>query len=216
MSCACGPAGVEEIFSDRLARRELRRYRRSGLPVRARRILDAIQDTTSIAGRDVLEVGAGIGDLTIELLERGAARALLVDAAPAFIEAARELSRERGLEDRIETVAGDFAQLADPEPHDIVVLDRVVCCYPEGPALLGAAARVTRGTLAMSHPRGVWWTRLFTRIANLVQKLLRRRFRIFVHDPAELMRVLRDAGLDPREAGRRGPWQILIATRIPT
>lgn len=214
MACACGPAGVDEIFSDKLARRELRRYRKSGLPPRARQLLEALETSAGIPGHDVLEIGAGIGDLSLELLERGATRALLVDAAPAFVEAARKLASERGVTDRVEVVQGDFAALGGIQPRDLVVLDRVVCCYPDGPALLAAAAAATRTALTLSYPRDAWWSRLFVRATNFGQRLMRRSFRVFIHPPAALHATLRAAGLDPREAGRQGPWVLVVAPRL--
>ena len=38
------------------------------------------------------------------------------------------------------------------EPADIVVLRRVVCCYPDYAKLLGAAAEHARGHVVFSHP----------------------------------------------------------------
>lgn len=213
MPCACGPAGVEEVFSDRRARSELNRYRRSGITDRARRLVETLERTTSLENKSVLEVGAGIGDLSLELLDRNAREALLVDAAPAFVSAARSLAREKGVADRVQIVQGDFTALQDVEPRDVVVLDRVVCCYPEGVALLARAARATRSVLAVSFPEDAWWSRLFVQLVNFGQKLRRKDFRVFVHPPAALLAAIREAGLHPEDAGREGPWKLVVATR---
>ena len=48
--------------------------------------------------------------------------------------------------------------VADPaagRPADLVVLNKVVCCTPDGVELAGIAASLTRRTLALSYPRDV-------------------------------------------------------------
>ena len=48
----------------------------------------------------------------------------------------------------------DFAQLGpEVEPADVVVMNRVICCYPDMPKLAGAAADRAKGTLVMSFPQ---------------------------------------------------------------
>ena len=63
-------------------------------------------------------------------------------------------SRARpALQDRIERRIHDIAVAPDAiEPVDIVVLHRVVCCYPDYEKLLGAAADHARRALVFSHP----------------------------------------------------------------
>jgi len=54
-------------------------------------------------------------------------------------EEAGEPLRQVGLEDRVERRVTDFAEAgAEVEPADIVVLNRVICCYPDMPGLAGA------------------------------------------------------------------------------
>ena len=81
------------------------------------------------------------------------------------------------------------------EPVDIVVLRRVVCCTPDGPALLAAAAGKARRSLLASYPRDRPIVRLVFRLENLALAVLRKRFRSFVHRPDELERAAARRGL---------------------
>jgi magnesium-protoporphyrin O-methyltransferase len=67
------------------------------------------------------------------------------------------------------------------EPADIVVLHRVVCCYPDHERLLGAAAGHTRRFLVFSYPPRNRLSRLLVAGQNLLFRLLRKEFRTFAH-----------------------------------
>ena len=87
MSC-CQCQGIQMLFGERVARRDLRRYRRKG-PIRTTRILiDALQ-AEDIVGATLLDIGGGVGAVSNELLSAGAARATVVDASPAYLHAAQ-------------------------------------------------------------------------------------------------------------------------------
>ena len=79
----------------------------------------------------MLDVGGGIGAIELVLLAAGAARATNVELSGGYEEAASALLAERGLSDRVDRRVADFVSEGDAvEPHDLVVLHRVVCCYP--------------------------------------------------------------------------------------
>ena len=137
MANCCNPRGCDTFFTPRLARRAAERYRKKGIDKTARRMV-AFLEQHGIEGATVLEVGGGVGELQIELLKRGAARAVNLEMSPAYDEEAARLLREAGVEDRAERRLHDIA--ADPtgvEPAGVVVLHRVVCCYPDYGRLLG-------------------------------------------------------------------------------
>ena len=214
MPCDCAGLGLDEIFNERTARWDLRSFRRRGLPKRARRLLTAIERTTPVRGATSLEIGAGAGGFTITLLQRSLAAAEMIDASPAFADAARVLAREHGVQDRMRIVVGDFA--ADPgvaADADIVVLDRVICCYPGLEELLRPAAAHARRIVALTYPRPGWFSRLVIATLNAGQRIFRRRFRMHFHPPARVHTLLREAGFTPRVAGHAGFWEIAVATR---
>ncbi|HEX7117762.1 MAG TPA: class I SAM-dependent methyltransferase [Longimicrobiales bacterium] len=201
------------MFGERMTRSELRRYRRRGLDPRARRLVEALAAAAPLEGATTLEIGAGIGGLSLALLERGADRATTIDAAPATAVVARALAAERGVADRLEVRVGDFAEQPADDRYDAVVLDRVVCCYPDWRGLLAPAADSARRAVAMTYPRDVWYMRLFTRTLNGVMALLRREYRFYLHPAPAMHDELRRHGLEPRVAGRTNVWELLVAVR---
>jgi hypothetical protein len=158
----------------------------------------------------MLEVGGGAGTLQVELLRAGAASALNVELTPTYEKEAQGLLRQFGLADRVERRLADFTEVgAGISPADMVVLNRVVCCYPDMPRLAGAAADRTRGILVLSFPKVTWWTRALLGMGNALLRLLRWEFQIFLHRPELIQRSVERHGLHPatRRTGRF--WQVM-------
>ena len=197
MSDCCSPKGYRWVFSERSARAEARKYRRRGLDGTSRRIVDFLK-TQGVEGRTVLEVGGGIGAIQIELLKAGATRAVSIELTPTYEDVATGLLIDAGLTDRVERKVMDFAQVAsEVEGADVVIMNRVICCYPDMPRLAGAAADHARQLLVMSYPTGAWWMRAGLAVSNFMLWLLRREFHVFVHPPSEIIATTRQRGLEP-------------------
>lgn len=161
----------------------------------------------------MLEVGGGIGSVQIELLKAGASRATSIELTPTYEGAARALLAQRGLEGRVERRVLDFAEDGiGVEAADIVILNRVLCCYPDMPKLAGAAADHAREVLVLSFPRRSWWTRLAVEIGNAVFWLTRQEFHIFIHQPAGIIAASEEHGLRP-SLNRPGAFWTVVAMR---
>lgn len=192
MSC-CPDYGCDELFGERFARRSAERYRRRGLGKPARSVL-AFLTGRGLAGRHVLEIGGGVGALVTELVKAGAERGELVEVSPAYEPFARALFLDEGVEVgfRLSDLVSDPA---GADPADLVVLNQVVCCTPEGPALVGTAAGLTRVALAFSYPRERAGFRVFVAVSNLYFRLRGRSFRVFLHPRRELVGAAEARGL---------------------
>ena len=213
MSDCCTPKGYRQIFSEKNAVGEAKRYRRKGLDGTSRRILDSIRDR-GVEGKTLLEVGGGIGAIEIELLKAGMARAVNVELTPTYETAAGELLVEAGVSDRVERRVMDFAEAgADVDAADIVVMNRVICCYPDMPKLAGAAADRTRGILVMSFPNRRWWTRLGLTLANFGFRVIRLQFRVFLHPPALILAAVEGRGFTTRFNQPGLIWQVVALDR---
>src|SRR5690348_3290027 len=139
MSDCCTPTGYRQIFSEKNAAGEAKRYRRRGLDGTSKRIFDFIT-AREVEGKTLLEVGGGIGAIEIELPKAGMAQAVNFELTPTYEAAASELIAEAGLGDRVERSVMDFAEAGSSvEAADVVVMNRVICCYPDMPRLAGAA-----------------------------------------------------------------------------
>lgn len=197
MSDCCSPKGYRWMFSERSARSDAGRYRRKGVDATSRSIVEMLK-AAGIGGRTVLEVGGGIGAVQLELLKAGAARTVSVELTPTYEEVAGDLIREAGVTDRVERRVMDFAENAgEVGPNDVVVMNRVVCCYPDMPKLVGAASMSAREMLVMSYPRRTWWSTLIVRAGNLVLRLTGREFQVFLHRPESILATSRQHGLEP-------------------
>ena len=205
--------GVARMFDEKMARRQLRHYRRKGAGRGTRQLVDAVAGE-GVEGQTFLDIGGGVGAIQHDLMERGALGGTSADASPAYLAAARDEAEARGYAGRIRYVEGDFVEHAgEVEAADLVTLDRVVCCYPDMPALVGAAARLTRRTLGLVIPRATRFMRWGVAIANLFQRLRRHPFRVYVHDPGEVEAVLGEHGLQRRYLREGLVWRVAVFGR---
>src|SRR4051812_42814796 len=121
------------MFNKRFASRDARRYRSHGLTGSSRTLVELAGD---VRDATVLDVGGGVGAIGLELLAAGASRATTVELSSAYEDSAAELATERGVANRVDRRVADVVEDAgELEPHDLVVMHRVVCCYPDVDAL---------------------------------------------------------------------------------
>jgi len=196
------------LFDQRFARRLATRYSRRGLDSTAQTMVEFLRQV-GIEGATVLEIGGGIGEIEVELLKAGAARAQNLELSSAYQQQARTLAAQAGVQEQLDWRIHDLAE--DPgavAPADLVVLHRVVCCYPDYERLLGAAADHARRALVFSYPPSNPLSRAFYGVFNLVMRLTRSSFRGFAHPPGAMLAVLEGHGL--RRTYRRGSriWQV--------
>ncbi|HVH50648.1 MAG TPA: hypothetical protein VM690_00755, partial [Gaiellaceae bacterium] len=90
------------------------------------------------------------------------------------------------------------------EPYDIVVMHRVVCCYPDVDALVGAAAERTRRLLLLTYPRERPVVRLALSTVNFFLRVSGSAFRVYVHPVERISAAATRHGLalERRERGR--------------
>ena len=182
-------------------------------------LLNAL-DQVGLEGRTVLDVGCGTGDLALAALGRGARSAAGFDLGAGAIANARALAQERGLSERAAFQVGDGTQVALPR-SDVVVLNRVVCCYPSADALLantlGAAGKRLR-----LHRTGRPWPdgpvqpdpRLLGNGWYALRTKKFRGFRVFIHDLSAIDARIVGAGFRrvARERSRL-VWDLRVYTR---
>jgi magnesium-protoporphyrin O-methyltransferase len=211
--CSSRYAAAERQFGPAIASRDLQRYQRKGPDSTSRLFLDAV-GAEAKGGDSLLDVGAGVGILDFELLASGIDTATLVDASPAYLEAARREGQSRRLTDRLQFVVGDFTRLADSvAPADVVTMHRVVCCYPDYASLLQSATAHARRVLAFSYPRDRWYVRFWLAVENMRRRLSGNPFRAFVHSPVALDATVGQAGFRRTRRFRTLVWTIDVYVR---
>jgi magnesium-protoporphyrin O-methyltransferase len=182
-------------------------------------LLEAITEA-GVADRTVLDVGCGIGDLAIEAVARGAASGTGFDLSAKAIGEAQRLAAARGVGDRTTFHVGDGARL-DLPPADIVLINRVVCCYPDTENLLERTLAAARSVYAITAPVSDgptgWFNRLWNKVENVGYRLRPKKyagFRTFIHDLDRIDERIRAAGFRRvRHERRRVVWDLAVYAR---
>jgi SAM-dependent methyltransferase len=193
---------------------------RKGRPVGVTAPLVDALEHAGLADRTVLDVGCGIGDLAIETLSRGASSATGFDLSPKAIDHARELAARRGFADRTTFDVGDGSTFELPSA-DVVVLNRVVCCYPNADGLLNRTLTAAGSVFALTAPVSDGATGGFNRALNGFWNgwyALRPKkfgdFRTFVHDLDAIDERVRRAGFRRvAHERRRVVWDLAVYAR---
>ncbi|HSL67642.1 MAG TPA: methyltransferase domain-containing protein, partial [Actinomycetota bacterium] len=167
-------------------------------------------------GRTVLELGAGRGALSLELLIRGASAVTGNDLSSEMVDQARRRIAAAGRADRATFEAGDAAALT-LSPHDVVVSDKVFCCYPDAAGLLENSLPAAREVYAFALPASRGPRGLLSRIGiafeNLARRVRRNPFRAYVHSLRRIDARVRRAGFSPVARGRHWLWDVAVYRR---
>lgn len=209
----CGCEDFASIFDRRRAEQDVERYRRKG-PDRSTRLLLDLLEREGIGDATVLDVGAGIGIVDRRLLAAGAKRAVLSDASSAALTVAAAEAERAGMADRIELVPGDFVRRApEIEPADVVVLDRVVCCYGDVDGLVGLSAARARRVYGLVLPRDRLLIRTGIAVMRTVFRLVRNPYRPYAHPNARVDALVAAQGLRPVAEARTAIWRVVVYRR---
>jgi magnesium-protoporphyrin O-methyltransferase len=209
--CASSNRDTGRLFS-RLAGLYRWRYRLTGLERTQRQVLDGV--CRSIEGATILEVGCGSGELQRTLLRAGAARAVGVDLSGGLLAVARAEAEAAGLAGRTDYREGDFTGMADALPDsDLVILDKVVCCYPDWENLIDRSAAKTRRLLALTYPRDRALTRLGVRAMGWGLHRFGCCYQPYLHDPDAIAARLQHNGLRRVYMARTTTWLTEVYAR---
>jgi 2-polyprenyl-3-methyl-5-hydroxy-6-metoxy-1,4-benzoquinol methylase len=213
MAECCDHDDYQSVFSSRFARRQSRRYRRRGLTPAARGIVD-FATSQGILGATVLEIGGGVGHLQVELLRQGASHVTNLEISENYEPEATRLLEEAGMTDHVTRRFLDIAQAPDEvKPADVVVLHRVVCCYPDYARLLKVAAGHARKTLAYSHPAANVVNRLQFGTENIYRRFKGNDFRAFIHPPEGMVGAAESDGMAVTYRSHAWDWDVVGLAR---
>ena len=191
----------------------VRRYRRRGLEAVQRRLLDGLT-AAGVAGGSVLEIGCGTGELQRRVLAAGAGRAVGIDVAGGMIEQARAAAERGGLQERTTFLVGDAVErAAELQPASLVVLDKVLCCYPQIDDLMAVSLARAQRLYAVVIPRPHWLVAAVWKAAIAVFKLLRSSFHPFYHDWQSTAAAISAAGFRRIFAAHTLAWEAWIFLR---
>ncbi len=212
MHCCSHCQDAGRLFGTRTARRELRRYRRKD-PTHSTRLLLDLLPREDVACASLLDVGGGVGVVQHELMGWGLASVAHVDASPAYLAAAAEEAQRRGAGGETGPIAvrlpGDFVDMApNLSRADLVILDRVICCYPHADRLLDAALSRTGRLLGLVYPRKRWASAVALAVGNLWMRLTGSAFRVHLHPPDQVRTRILAGGFRVDGSARTFLWHV--------
>jgi magnesium-protoporphyrin O-methyltransferase len=188
-------------------------YDKKGLNMMAKGCVEYLE-SRGVDGHTVLEVGGGIGALHIELLKAGAVSVINVELSHGYRDAATELLRREGLEERVEVRIGDFTQLAERLEADDVIMNRVICCYPDMERLMNAALSAASRFVAVTFPRDRIVARLWVGLESAYHRIRGVGFRPYVHSPAAILETAERAGFHVVFDDRDLMWHGVVFERV--
>jgi SAM-dependent methyltransferase len=206
--------GIAETFDD-LAHDRCCKYKSNGLTASSRVLLDFISQK-GLTGKTVLELGCGTGFFALETLKNGASSCLGVDLSSAAIQEANAFAKESGLQDRARFEVANAA--SSPQPaSDVVVMDKVLCCYPDADAILKTASDSSRELLGFVVPRDEGLMKpamkLGTGLINLVEKLRKTGFRLYLHPLRSIDQLLSESGFQQADKAKSRFWLVFVYKR---
>jgi magnesium-protoporphyrin O-methyltransferase len=186
MSCCAAVNEDTGRFFSRFAAWHRLRFRVFGFERTQRQLLGGIR-RAGIGGATLLEIGCGPGYLHRALLRLGAERATGVDLSAGMLDMARAGAEAEGLAARTDYLQGDFTQMADQVADaDVVILDKVICCYPDWLALVQRSLGKARRCYALTIPRDRALTHVAIKAMRWGLQGAGCCYQPFIHDPEQI------------------------------
>ena len=198
------------MFDAKMAGKEYKRYLRKGPLNMTKRLIEALKNE-EIIGMSVIDIGGGIGAIHHGLLSSGAERAIDVDGSEAYIEKSKEEGQRLGHEDKTTYHFGDYVEYAETIGEaDIVILDKVICCYKDMRELVTKSSHYARKIYGVVFPVDRWWVRWFLQVANVFVRVKSKEFRGYVHDENEIEDIIRSMGFERKFYYKNLIWQAIV------
>jgi len=210
-SCQC--QGCERFFSDKMAQKELKNYRKKG-PGKATQLLIDSLASQDIDGATLLDIGGGVGAIQFELMKEGVANVAGIDGSSGYLGAAQEEAERLGLLDKTNYQQGNFVDIApELEKADIVTLDKVICCFDDMTALVTSSVKLAKKYYAVVFPINRWWVRLGDIFINTYMQIIKNPYRAFTHLTEDVEKIIFDNGFERLSYQRQSIWQVIVYAR---
>ena len=190
------------------------RYQKRGLSRSSTLLLSFILQG-GILGRSVADLGCGAGGFSIELLKKGATSSIGIDLSKKMIESATQLAHATGFDTRAKFELGNAATV-DLPITDLVIMDKILCCYSEWEPLLKNAIGSSKDMIGFIVPRdeGVakWPFRLGVRVVNFFQRRS-KAILFYLHPLDRIDETLLASGFILRKRRASRFWLVFLYSR---
>ncbi len=202
----CCHTDYRKVFRTAGGFRDLKRYEKRGLRGSAATIARLVRDL-DIVDASLIEVGAGVGALHVDLLRSGAATATAVEISAGWTASATALLERAGHAGTVQRMVGDFVELADDVADaDVVLLHRVICCYPNWEQLVDASASHARRAVVFTVPRENLLARVSLASFNAWLAVQGCGFRSFLHPTGDILERFAGRGFAKTAEERTFAW----------
>lgn len=211
MTCAhC--CGAEYLFDTKEANKNLKRFHKKGPNKTTSKLLTTLLNQ-DIKGFSHLDIGGGIGAIQLELLKNGVSKTTGVDASTAYLKVAEELLVKSGFTNSL-FIHGDFNDNnTEIEKHNIVTLERVVCCYPHVESLIDNSTAKAINYYAFVYPNDSWFAKIVNQLAHIYFKIKKNPFRTQIHYAKMMHERIENNGFTRIYYGNQFPWKIAVYKR---
>ena len=201
------------FFDSKVAKKDLKKYRKKGAKGATKKLIDVLSRFNR-EGKSLLDIGGGIGALQWDHLEKGGQTTSDVDASGGYLLVAEEYSNEKGWLGRTNFIKGDFVESEiKPGAHDLLTLDKVVCCYPDYQKLLSKCMENCNEVLALSYPMDSIIAKFLSLFGRAWLKIKGSSFRPYIHSRKEIEATILAGGFSIVENTRSFPWTVQVYQR---
>ncbi len=206
--------GADKLFNLKAAKKELRKYKKTGTGKPTRTLIKAI-GSANLEGKSLLDIGGGIGAIQWDFLKNGGARTTDLDYSDGYLEVAKTYAEENDWSDQSKFIQGDFLENGDTiESHDFVTMDKVVCCYPDYQGLLIKALNKCNHTVGLVYPIDGFVARMIMFAGRMYLRLTGNSFRPYIHPVASIRQLARDQGFESVHSSISFPWHVEVYRRV--
>lgn len=163
----------------------------------------------------MVDLGCGAGGFSIQLLKEGASSAVGFDLSQNMINAATELARAEGFETKTKFHIGNAAT-AELPPSDIVIMDKVLCCYSDWQPLLKNAISASQEMIGFIVPRDVGVARVSFRLGvKIVNYFAKRKGNtlFYLHPLRQVDNTLQESGFTLQKKQTKRFWLAFLYNR---
>ena len=188
----------------------MKKFQRKGPGKSTKRLLELLF-LQNVRDKTLLDIGGGIGTIQWSFIEKGGRSTLDIDASNGYLEVAKTHAQEKNFTDKTNFMHGDFVDKSSAiNSYDFITLDKVLCCYPDYKALLGAVLEKSNQAIALTFPMGGLISKGIAQFMKIYMYFKKNPFRTYIHSPGEIERLIQSRGFYAAHKKISFPWHVQI------
>lgn len=196
------------MFDEQYAISEFKRFKKKGLRKETKILFNALKNL--VREKSITEIGSGIGVLAIGLVKAGASKYICTELSPFSRNTAQRLFEEENLQKKITLLSENLIEnKKNFKPSDIVVSDKVVCCYFDMESFMQSTVSKAKKYYAIVYPKENIITKLGSSISNRLLRFTKRKgFRSYIHSVKRIQELISSYGFKEIFHGDTFIWEI--------